>query len=123
MQNPIYDYDSPTKLKLISTFESAKDAKKAESLFNSLLRIRAKDRNKYSNYSPKMLSLFLKTNFCVPQKDVELLDEIAAIKATGNIIECLVNEWMISPLLQALVHYRACVELFYPEDVPQKMKN
>lgn len=106
--------DFSTKLKLVSTFKTAEDAKSAELLFNNLLKIKKNQKGDEQNsYSSEMLLFFLKTNFCIPQNDVEQLDYLPKIKAKGNIIEVRVNEWTIQPLVQVLVHFDANVNLSY----------
>jgi len=105
------------KLKIIGKFKSSKDAEDAATLFNGLLEIDdrfSSDPNK--SYSQGMLNYFMDNNFTIEKNDIENLDLFYPIEAEGDIIEVKTDDWGIQPLLQAMIHFGAKIEIYSQHD-------
>lgn len=104
------------KLRIIGTFKTAEDAKKAESLFNRLLEV----EDRYSptpdvqgqSYSKQMLDFFMENNFSIEPNALEHLEYLYPVEAEGNKIIAETDDWALQPLMQAMIYYGAKIELY-----------
>lgn len=110
------------KLRIIASFKTTEDAKKAEDLFNHLLQV----EDKYSktpnvtgkSYSDEMLKFLMDNNFSIAPNDIEQLEYSYPLEAIGKKIEVNTDDWAIHPLLQAMIHFGAKVEVYSKHDYP-----
>lgn len=107
------------KLKIVGKFKTIEDAKKAETLFNGLLQIEDKYSSKPDrSYSDEVSKFIMDNNFPLLPNDIEQLEYIYPIEADGKTIEVLTDDWAIHPLIQAMVHFGAKVEVYSRHDYP-----
>lgn len=107
------------KLKIVGKFKTSEEAKKAEILFNKLLEVEDKfSSDPKKSYSEEMLNFIMENSFSIHKNDIESLDLHYPIEAVGNKIEVDTDDWGLQPLLQAMVHFGAKVEVYSKHDYP-----
>lgn len=100
------------RLRIIGTFKTSDDAKKAESLFNRLLAVEDRHSDDEQSYTKEMLDFFMTNNFSVQPKDIEDLDYFSEIEAMGNKIVVHTDDWALTPLMQTIIYYGGKVEVY-----------
>lgn len=113
--------DHSAKLRIIGTFKTIEDAKKAADLFNELLAVGNKDKGKNLYFSDEIMEVLDKHNFhWFNEHDPEQLDLYSELEPKENKIIVETDEEDVQALLKVLLRNGARIELYSQHDYPNK---
>ncbi len=111
--------DHSAKLRIIGTFKTVEDARKAAKLFNDLLQVKDKSKQPSRPFSDELREVCKTHNFhSFSENDPEQLELYYPISTEENKIVVETDELEIQALLKVLLDKGAKIELYSRHDYP-----